>query len=129
MTGKNSGAEIAARAVCQGGSIIQTGLLVGAAPNCRAHVDCSGLMVSKEGMIEAVPGLRALHPDAKMSHEASIGRISPGEVAYLQSRGFSEEEALALIIRGFLDIGIESLSPELDRTISEIAQISGHGEK
>lgn len=129
MTGKNTGAEIASRAICKGGHIIQTGLIIGAAYNSRAHVDCSGMMMSEEGAIEAVPGLRALHPEAKMSHEASIGRISPGEVAYLQSKGFSEEEAVSMIIRGFLDIGINGLSPELDAAILEIAEISGHGEE
>lgn len=129
MTGENSGAEIAARAVCQGGIIIQTGLLIGAAPNCSAHVDCSGLMMSHDGIIEAVPGLRAMHPNARMSHEASIGRIAPGEISYLQSKGLTEEEATSMIVRGFLDIGIRGLSPELDAAISEIATISGHGEK
>jgi hypothetical protein len=129
MTGENSRAEIAARAVCQGGTIIQSGLLIGAAPYCRAHVDCSGLMLSNEGSIEAVPGLRAKHPDAVMSHEASIGRIAPGEAAYLQSKGMTEEEAISMIIRGFLNMGIESLSPELDAAFSKIALVSGHGDK
>jgi hypothetical protein len=129
MSGENSRAEIAARAVCQGGTVIQAGLLIGAAPYCRAHVDCSGLMLSDKGSIEAVPGLRAMHPDARMSHEASIGRIAPGEVAYLQSKGMNEEEAVSMIIRGFLDMGIQNLSPELDQAFSEIALVSGHGEE
>lgn len=129
LTGENSRAEIATRAVCQGGIIIQTGLLIGAAPNCRAHVDCSGLMMSDEGLIEAIPGLRARHSGARMSHEASIGRIAPGEVCYLQSKGMTEEEAISMIVRGFLDIGIKGLSPELDNALSEIGEISGHGEE
>ncbi|MFW9987377.1 MAG: SufD family Fe-S cluster assembly protein [Candidatus Odinarchaeota archaeon] len=129
MTGESSRAEIAARVVCQGGTIIQSGLLIGAAPYCRAHVDCSGLMLSDDGSIEAVPGLRAMHPDARMSHEASIGRIAPGEVAYLQSKGMTEEEAISMIIRGFLDMGVKGLSPDLDDSFSKIALVSGHGEK
>lgn len=129
MTGKNSGAELVARAVCQGGYVIQTGLIIGAASNCRAHVDCAGLMMSEKGMIEAIPGLRAMHPEARMSHEASIGRVAPGQVAYLQSKGLTEEEALSMIVRGFLDIGVEIFIPELDSAISEIAEISGHGEE
>jgi Fe-S cluster assembly scaffold protein SufB len=64
-----------------------------------------------------------------MSHEAAIGRISTGEVAYLQSRGLTEDEAIAMIIRGFLDPGIEGISAELDQLINDIAEISGHGEK
>ena len=128
MDGNNTGAEICARAVCKGGNIVQTGLLIGKGKNCRAHVDCAGLMLSNEGMIEATPALRALNPDARMSHEASIGRVAPGELVYLMSKGFTEEEALSTIIRGFIDPGIEGISPELDAALTEVAEISGHGE-
>jgi hypothetical protein len=131
MTGENSGSEIVARTVNHGGTVIQTGLLIGAAKDARAHVDCSGLMLSDSGIIEAVPGLRAMHPDAKMSHEAAIGKIDTGEVNYLQSKGLEEMQAIALIVRGFLDIGIElqGLAPELERIIQEISELSGHGEE
>jgi len=39
-------------------------------------------------------------------------------------------QAVALIVRGFLDIGVETegLDPELERTIQEISELSGHGE-
>lgn len=131
MTGKNSGSEYVSRTVNHGGIVIQSGLLIGDAEGARAHVDCSGLMLSSSGIIEAVPGLRARHPDAKMSHEASIGKIDIGEVNYLQSKGLDEMQAIALIVRGFLDIGIEveGLSPELEKTIREISELSGHGEE
>ena len=130
LNGENSSAELAHRAVCTGGRIYQRGLLVGNAPGCRAHVDCAGMVLEagEDGFIEAVPGLRSLHPEARMSHEASIGKIAPEQVAYLQSRGMDEREAISLIIRGFLDADIEGLSPELDARIAEIAEIAGHGE-
>ncbi len=130
MDGENSGAELVARAVNHGGNVIQTGLLIGAAKGTRAHVDCSGLMLNEGGIIEAIPGLRAIHPDARMSHEAAIGRIDMGEVNYLQSKGLDEMQAIALIVRGFLDIGIEveGLDAELEETIQQIAELSGHGE-
>jgi Fe-S cluster assembly scaffold protein SufB len=131
MEGENSGAELVARAVNYGGNVIQTGLIIGAAKGSRAHVDCSGLMMSDKGLIEAIPGLRAMHPEARMSHEAAIGKIDIGEVNYLQSKGLDEMQAIALIIRGFLDIGIEveGLDSELENTIQQIAELSGHGEE
>lgn len=130
MTGEQSGSELVSRAVNHGGTVIQAGLLIGAAKEARAHVDCSGLMLSDSGIIEAIPGLRAMHPDAKMSHEAAIGKIDMGEVHYLQSKGLDEMQAIALIVRGFLDIGLEleGFAPELKRTIQEISELSGHGE-
>ena len=130
LSGEQSGAELASRTVNRGGVVIQTGLLIGAAKDARAHVDCSGLMLGDSGVIEAVPGLRAIHPDARMSHEAAIGKINQGEVHYLQSKGLDERQAIALIVRGFLDIDaeLENLAPELRRTIQEISELSGHGD-
>ena len=131
LNAEDTSAELAHRAVCTGGHIYQRGLLVGNAPGCRAHVDCAGMVLDagEDGFIEAVPGLRSLHPEARMSHEASIGRIAPEQVAYLQSRGMSEREAISMIIRGFLDADFEGLSPELDARVAEIAEVAGHGEE
>ncbi len=129
LNGKDSQAELAHRGVSTGGEILQRGLLIGNA-RCRAHVDCAGMLLTPgpNARILSVPGLHALHPEAQMSHEASIGRIAPEQVAYLQSRGLEEREAISMIVRGFLDVGIEGLGPELDERVAEIAELAGHGE-
>lgn len=130
LEGENSSAELMHRAVCTGGRIYQRGLLVGQA-KCRAHVDCAGIVLStgSTGFIQSVPGLQAFHPEAHMSHEASIGKIAPEQVEYLQTRGLSEQEAVALIIRGFLGADLFGLGPRLDVRIAEIAEVAGHGEE
>ncbi|MEA3349337.1 MAG: SufD family Fe-S cluster assembly protein [Chloroflexota bacterium] len=129
LNGKNTSAELAHRAVCTGGRINQTGLLVGSNV-CRAHVDCAGMVVDarNDGFILSIPGLRSSHPEARMSHEASIGKIAPEQVEYLQSRGMDEREAISLIIRGFLGADVFGLGAELDARIEEIAELAGHGE-
>jgi Fe-S cluster assembly scaffold protein SufB len=81
------------------------------------------------GFVLSIPGLKALHPEARMSHEASIGKIAPEQVEYLQARGMEEREAISMIIRGFLDVDIQGLGPELDARIAEIAELAGHGEE
>jgi Fe-S cluster assembly scaffold protein SufB len=129
LNARDTSAELAHRAVCAGGRMYQKGLLIGNA-SCRAHVDCAGLLLDpgKEGLILSVPGLKALHPQAQMSHEASVGRISPEQIEYLQARGLEEREAISMIVRGFLDLDIEGVSPELDAGIAEIVELAGHGE-
>ncbi len=130
LNGENSSAELAHRAVCTGGKINQEGLLIGNAKNCHAHVDCAGMLLDPgdEGYIISVPGLKALHPEARMSHEASIGKIAPEQVEYLMCRGMDESEAISMIIRGFFDADFECLGSELDARIAEIAELAGHGE-
>jgi Fe-S cluster assembly scaffold protein SufB len=130
LNADDTSAELAHRGVCTGGHIYQRGLLVGNA-RCRAHVDCAGMVLDTKhsGFVESIPGLKALHPEARMSHEASIGKIAPEQVEYLQSRGMEEREAISMIIRGFLDADLEGLGPELDARIAEIAELAGHGEE
>jgi len=131
LNGENSGAELAHRAVCTGGKIEQEGLLIGNACNCHAHVDCAGMLLDsgEEGYILSIPGLKALHPEAHMSHEASIGKIAPEQVEYLMCRGMEENEAISMIIRGFFDADFDYLGDELDARIVEIAKLAGHGEE
>jgi Fe-S cluster assembly scaffold protein SufB len=130
LNGADTTAELAHRAVCTGGRIYQRGLLVGNA-RCRAHVDCASMIVAtdQDGSIQSIPGLQACHPEARMSHEASIGKIAPEQVEYLQTRGMDEREAVSLIIRGFLRADSIGLGPELDARIAEIAELAGHGEE
>jgi len=130
LNAEDTSAELAHRAVCTGGRLCQKGLLIGNA-RCRGHVDCAGMLLDpkEKGFILSIPGLKALHPEARLSHEASIGKIAPEQVAYLQARGMEEREAISMIIRGFLALDIEGLGPELDARIAEIAEVAGHGEE
>jgi hypothetical protein len=130
LNGEDSRAELAHRAVCTGGRIYQQGVLIGN-NRCRAHVDCAGMILAtgETGFITSVPGLKALHPEAQMSHEASIGKIAPEQVEYLQTRGLEEREAISLIVRGFLGAEIIGLGADLDTRIAQLVELAGHGEK
>jgi len=129
LNAEDTGAELLHRGVCTGGIMHQGGLLIANAP-CKGHVDCAGMLLDTagEGFIESIPGLKSHHPDARLSHEASIGKLSPDQVEYLMSRGMEELEAISMLIRGFLGTDIEGLGTELDAQIAEIAEIAGHGE-
>ncbi|MBN2046449.1 MAG: SufD family Fe-S cluster assembly protein [Anaerolineaceae bacterium] len=129
LNAPNTSAELKHRGVSTGGQIFQGGLMIGNNA-CRAHVDCSGMLINagSEGYIQSIPGIRANDPNAQLSHEASIGKISPEQVEYLMSRGFTESEAVSMIIRGFLDAGISGLGEELDAAIQHIADIAAQAE-
>lgn len=128
LNAEGTSAELKHRGVTTGGAIHQGGLMIGNA-DCKAHVDCSGMVLDPSGIgyIESVPGVRANHTDARLSHEASIGKISPDQVEYLMSRGFLEGEAISLIIRGFLGGEMPWLGEELIAAIQEIADLAAQG--
>ena len=113
-------AEIVARTISNGGKIIARGHLIGEVPDIKAHLECKGLLLSG-GVIHAIPELEGHADGVEMSHEAAVGKIAQEEIAYLMSRGLSEEEATSTIVRGFLNVDIpglpRQLKAEIDRAI------------
>ncbi len=115
-------AEIISRAITSGGTIIARGDLVGKVSGIKAHLECKGLILNN-GLMHAIPELRAYVPGVEMSHEAAVGKIDQREIEYLMARGIDEDEAISTIVRGFLNVDIEGLPPsfknKLDKIISE----------
>ncbi|WP_425060522.1 hypothetical protein SCACP_12450 [Sporomusa carbonis] len=118
-------AEIIARTISTGGVVINRGHLLGQSPDTKAHLECHGLLLSEQGIIHAVPELEARTGNAELSHEAAVGKIAPEEIEYLMARGLNEEEAIATIVRGFLNVNIEglpdALTKEIDNAIQEFS--------
>ena len=112
-------AEIISRAIAAGGTIVARGELVGKAPGIKAHLECKGLIL-KEGLMHAIPELRGYVPGVEMSHEAAVGKIDRGDIEYLMARGVNEEEAISMIVRGFMNVDIEGLPPGLRQNIDKI---------
>lgn len=121
LLGKNSRAEIIARAISHNGSIISRGNLSGQTQPIKAHLECRGLILGEKGRIYAIPELEGCIEGVDMSHEAAVGKISRDEIEYLMARGLSMNEAQAAIVRGFLDVSIMglplALKQEVDKAI------------
>jgi len=109
-------AEIIARSISNGGTIINRGHLEGDVPGVKAHLECRGLII-KGGDILAIPELHGKAEGVEMSHEAAVGKINQDEILYLMARGLSEDEATATIVRGFMSVDIPGLPPELKSQI------------
>ncbi len=109
-------AELLTRAITNGGTVISRGAIVAEVPKTRGHIECRGLIL-KDGVMHAIPEIEGHVIDVELSHEAAVGKIARDEIEYLMARGLSEDEATATIIRGFLDVKIEGLPPELQKQI------------
>jgi len=66
------------------------------------HVDCMGLLLAEGSSINAIPELVNNNKDASLTHEASVGKISEEVLNYLRSRGLTEDQAIDLVVAGFL---------------------------
>lgn len=71
------------------------------ADNSKCSVSCESLMLDNISRSDTIPVNDIRTDQVEFSHEAKIGKISDKEIFYLMSRGLSEEDAKAMIVRGF----------------------------
>ncbi len=122
LNGEGSSAEIISRSISRGGKIVARGHIIGNAEGAKGHLECKGMILGS-GVIHAIPELEARHPNVDLSHEAAIGKIAEDEIFYLMTRGLSRDEAISLIIRGFMDIDIKGLPEVLKREIDKAIEL------
>ena len=71
------------------------------AKNSKCSVSCESLMLDDISASDTIPVNDVETDEVEFSHEAKIGKISDKTIFYLMSRGISEEDAKAMIVRGF----------------------------
>jgi Fe-S cluster assembly scaffold protein SufB len=81
-------------------------------------------LLSDNAQIYAIPELLAKAKGSDLSHEAAVGKIAEEQVQYLMARGFTEDEATALIVRGFMDVSIFGLPKNLENEIRRMVDIT-----
>ena len=126
LEGDGSRGQSTVRSICYDrAQIYARGILEARHDNTRAHLDCRGILFSREGKVFAIPELIADGaPESRLSHEAAIGPINEEEIYYLMSRGLSRETAIAMIVKGFEDVSILGLPPELTAYISRVTEMT-----
>jgi len=121
LSGVGSSAEIISRNLGKGNSrIYARAKLSGVKGPSRGHIECLGLLADETASIESIPELSSKSPEAILTHEAAIGKISEEQINYLMSKGFSEDEARSLIIRGFLSVEEPKLPKQVRETIKRV---------
>jgi Fe-S cluster assembly scaffold protein SufB len=125
LTGRDSKAEMVSRAIAREGSkIIIRGMIEGDNPDCKGHLECRGLLMDDESFMQSIPELIAKKKGVEITHEAAVGKISEKEITYLMTRRLTREQAVSLIIRGFMDVSILGLPDALNREIKRIVDSS-----
>ena len=73
------------------------------ATNVKSSVRCDALLLDNTSKTDTYPYMEINQEDATVTHEATVGKIGDEQIFYLMTRGFSEEEALTLIVNGFME--------------------------
>lgn len=82
------------------------------AKNVKSRVVCDAMLLDDQSRSDTYPRLEIEEEDATVAHEASVSKISEDQLFYLMSRGFSEAEAAAMIVNGFIDPIVKILPME-----------------
>jgi len=82
------------------------------ATNSKCSVTCDALMFDNKSQSNTYPLIEVEEKEVDMVHEASVGKISEEQLFYLQSRGLSEEQALQMIVSGFMEPLLKELPLE-----------------
>jgi Fe-S cluster assembly protein SufB len=97
------------------------------ASDAKAHVSCDALLLDGLAKTNTYPYNQINRSDAIISHEARIGKISDDMIFYLMSRGISEEDAIAMIVLGFIDDLAKVLPMEYSLELKRLIKIDTTG--
>ena len=71
--------------------------------HARSNVECDALLINDTSRTDTYPYIEIEEQEANVGHEATVSKVGEEQLFYLMSRGLSEEEAMALIVRGFIE--------------------------
>lgn len=101
LNGKNSSTHVISRSVAKEESKQEFFSNIEGNTECYGHVECDAIIMDK-GVVKAVPEILANSIDARLVHEAAIGKIAGEQLTKLMTLGLSEKEAEEKIVNGFL---------------------------
>ncbi|HID08863.1 TPA: SufD family Fe-S cluster assembly protein, partial [Candidatus Micrarchaeota archaeon] len=123
LQGEGASVELVSRAVLAEGGSVDSPLEIRAEhPGVSGRIDCKALQLGRS-RVSTVPRLVSEYPDVDLSHEAYVGRLDRRKVEYLMSKGLTEEEATALIVRGFVRLDIPHISEKMRAQFESIARL------
>src|SRR6201990_1071414 len=73
------------------------------AEHAKSNVKCDALLVDTVSRSDTYPYVDVREDDVEMAHEATVSKVSEDQLFYLMSRGMTEDEAMATIVRGFVE--------------------------
>ena len=97
------------------------------APFAKCSVNCESLMLDDISRSDTLPAMDIEGDEADIGHEATIGRISDEAIFYLMCRGISEDEARAMIVRGFVEPIAKELPLEYAVEMNNLVNIELEG--
>jgi Fe-S cluster assembly protein SufB len=103
--------------------------VVKAAEDSKVSVKCDALQMDDDSISNTFPFMKILNSNVDVAHEATVGKIDGDQLFYLMSRGLNEEQAMQMVVQGFIENVVKELpleyAVELNRLIA--MEMENHG--
>ncbi len=93
----------------------------------KSNVVCDALILDEHSRSDTYPVMEIDEQDAAISHEATVSKVSDEQLFYLQSRGISEEQAMMMIVNGFIEPIVKELPMEYAVEMNRLIQLEMEG--
>ena len=126
----NTTSIIKAKSISKGGGISSYRGLVQVtenAENVKSTVKCDALILDEESISKTYPFMKINNNTADITHEATVGKIGEEEIFYLMSRGLDEEQAVQMIVNGFIEPIVKALPLEYAVELNKLIELEIEG--
>src|SRR3984893_4410524 len=93
----------------------------------RSSVKCDALLVDTISRSDTYPYVDIREDDVTMGHEATVSKVSADQLFYLMSRGLTEDEAMAMVVRGFVEPIAKELPMEYALELNRLIELQMEG--
>ncbi|MCH7531253.1 MAG: Fe-S cluster assembly protein SufB [Gemmatimonadetes bacterium] len=97
------------------------------AHHARSNVECDALLINDTSRTDTYPYIEIEENDANIGHEASVSKIGEEQLFYLASRGIAKDEAMAMIVRGFIEPIAKKLPLEYAVELNRLIEMEMEG--
>lgn len=97
------------------------------ATGAKVNVKCDALLLSKQSRSDTYPDMQIDNSQVSIQHEAVVSRVSEEQLFYAMSRGLKEDEAMALIVNGFIEPVAKLLPLEYAIELNRLIQLEMEG--
>jgi Fe-S cluster assembly scaffold protein SufB len=97
------------------------------AHGCKSHVQCDALILDEDSTSRTLPYMEVGERDAEIGHEATVSKIADEQLFYLMSRGLSAEQAMGMIVNGFIEPVTRTLPMEYAVEWSRLIELQMEG--
>ena len=94
---------------------------------CKSHVQCDALILDEQSISDTYPYMEVGSEDASIGHEATVSRVADEQLFYLMSRGLTEEQAMGMIVNGFIEPVTRTLPMEYAVEWSRLIELQMEG--